>query len=448
MGSDFVKVMFVRMVLTGVCSFAIAGSAVIAEDGVEDDANIPTAAQAEDGIVTYTLDFFEQYFPVTALDLVNRVPGFTIDRGGDVRGFGGAAGNVLIDGKRPSTKSDNIEDLLSRIGKDNVERVDLIRGATGGLDLGGQQSVAVNVIRKEGGSASIPWELDFAATRGGFEPRANVAYSNEINRTNYTIGVERRGFVFEDVGFENLINSAESDEFRDEVEDGRFSRWSLDIKTETNFDNGDIFRLNFRGDRRRFDGGEESIRTPENQDFSNLFLQIRDNSNDQIEVSSDYEHDFSSNFAVKVIGLVNRQFRENLSTLDIDNAIAEDALSQSISDTTEGETIGRLEFDWNGWNNHAVQFGGEVAQNFIDSGFQLFSGGVEVPLPGSNTRVSELRGEPFLSDSWSLNSKLTADLSLAIEISKIQQTGDVENSRTFVFQKASGGFDLSKKSGN
>jgi outer membrane cobalamin receptor len=423
------------MLLLGVCSFTIASSAVLADDDTEGADNVPTASEAKDGIVTYTLDFFEQYFPVTALDLVNRVPGFTIDRGGDVRGFGGAAGNVLIDGKRPSTKSDNIEDFLSRIGKDSVERIELIRGATGGLDLGGQQSVAVNVIRKAGGSASIPWELDFAATRGGFAPRANFAYSNEINLTNYTVGVERRGFVFEDVGFEDLINSVGPDEFRDEVEDGRFSRWSLDIKTETNFENGDIFRLNFRGDRRRFDGEENSNRTPESQSFSNLFLQIRDNSNDQIEVSSDYEHDFSSNFAIKVIGLINRQFRENLSTLDIDNAIAEDTLSQSISDTTEGETIGRLEFDWNGWNNHAIQFGGEIAQNFIDSGFQLFSDGVEVPLPGSNTRVSELRGEPFLSDSWSINSKLTADLSLAVEISKIQQTGDVENSRTFVFPK-------------
>jgi hypothetical protein len=166
-----------------------------------------------------------------------------------------------------------------------------------------------------------------------------------------------------------------------------------------------------------------------------LFLQIRDNSNDDFEISSDYEHDFSPDFAVKVIGLINRRFRENRSTLDVERVEGLDFLNRSISDTTEGETIGRLEFDWNGWKSHAVQFGGEVAQNFVDSEFQLFRDGEEVPLPGSNTRVSELRGEAFVSDSWSINPKLTADLSLAVEVSRIEQTGDVENSRTFVFPK-------------
>ncbi|UTW55760.1 TonB-dependent siderophore receptor [Kordiimonas sp. SCSIO 12610] len=407
---------------------------------IEDDTTEATSQETskdggEDGIVVYKPEFFDQYFPVTALDMVNRVPGFAIDRGGDVRGFGGAAGNVLIDGKRPSTKSDNIEDLLSRISKGSVERVELIRGATGGLDLGGQQTVAVNVVRKDDAGGAIPWELSFLGSRAGFVPRLNVAYSNEINRTSYTIGLEGRQFIFQERGDENLINFAGPNELREEVEDGRFRRLSLDIKTETGFDNGDIFRLNFRTNRRGFDGEENSDRTPENQGSSDLFLQIRDNSNNDFEVSSDYEHDFSENFAIKVIGLINRQFRENLSTLDIDRAIGEDTINQSISDTTEGETIGRLEFDWNGWKNHTIQFGGEIAQNFVDSDFQLFNNGEEIPLPGSNTRVSELRGEPFISDSWSLNSKLTADLSLAVEISRIQQTGDVENSRTFVFPK-------------
>ncbi len=405
-----------------------------ASDGDETGQEAEVASD-EDGIVVYKPEFFDQYFPVTALDMVNRVPGFSIDQGGDVRGFGGAAGNVLIDGKRPSIKSDSIQNLLSRIGKSGVERIELIRGATGGLDLGGQQSVAVNVVRKDDAGGAIPWELDFMASRGGFVPRLNVSYNNTFKRTNYTIGIERRRFVFQEVGDENLINFAGPGELRREVEDGRFRRLSLDIKTETSFESGDIFRLNFRGNRRGFDGEENSLRTPENQNFSNLFLQLRDNSNNDFEVSSDYEHDFSPNFAVKVIGLINRRFRENLSTLDIDRAIDDDTVNQSISDTTEGETIGRLEFDWNGWKKHTIQFGGEVAQNFVDSDFQLFTDGEEIALPGSNTRVSELRGEPFISDSWSINSKLTADLSLAVEVSRIQQTGDIDNSRTFVFPK-------------
>ena len=420
-------------------SAVIIPNASFADD--EDDEPVSKETQetasegGEDGIVIYTPDFFEQYFPVTALDLVNRVPGFSIDRGGDVRGFGGAAGNVLIDGERPSTKSDNIENILSRIGKGSVERVELIRGATGGLDLGGQQSVVVNVIRRADAGGTIPWEFQLSQDGSEFTPRGTVSYSNKFRRTDYTVGVERFGFNFQEIGTENLINFNGPNEFRDEIEDGRRGEWNLDIKTETSFDNGDTFRLNFSGETGTFDNTENSLRTPEGATGDDLFLQIRDNSNDEFEISSDYEHQFSEAFAIKVIGLINREFRTNISSLDIVRFDDEDNTSLSISDRTEGEAIGRLEFDWNAWKRHTLQFGAEVAQNFIDSEFELFEDGEEVMLLGANTRVSELRGEAFVSDSWTLNPKLTADLALAVEVSQIEQTGDVENSRTFVFPK-------------
>lgn len=61
--------------------------------------------------------FFATYAPVTALDMVRRIPGFSIDQREGRRGFGENAGNVLIDGDRPSTKSDDIATILSRIAQ-------------------------------------------------------------------------------------------------------------------------------------------------------------------------------------------------------------------------------------------------------------------------------------------------------------------------------------------
>ena len=63
------------------------------------------AAAAADGIIAYPIAFFFQYGPTTATEVVGRIPGFTYKAGDDVRGFGGAAGNVLIDGERPSSKA-------------------------------------------------------------------------------------------------------------------------------------------------------------------------------------------------------------------------------------------------------------------------------------------------------------------------------------------------------
>src|SRR3989337_3018063 len=68
---------------------------------------LPGAAQAT-RTTTYDAAFFAQYAPRTALDIARRVPGFNLDLGDtDVRGFAGAAGNVVINGARPSSKADS-----------------------------------------------------------------------------------------------------------------------------------------------------------------------------------------------------------------------------------------------------------------------------------------------------------------------------------------------------
>ena len=66
-------------------------------------------------------EFFATYAPVTALDMVRRIPGFSINEGEGRRGFGENAGNVLIDGDRPATKSDDIFTILSRIPASPVD---------------------------------------------------------------------------------------------------------------------------------------------------------------------------------------------------------------------------------------------------------------------------------------------------------------------------------------
>ncbi len=60
--------------------------------------------------------------------MIVRLPGFRLDGGDSARGFAGTAGNVLINGERPTTKSENLEGILKRISATAVERVELIRG--------------------------------------------------------------------------------------------------------------------------------------------------------------------------------------------------------------------------------------------------------------------------------------------------------------------------------
>src|SRR5687768_18399817 len=77
----------------------------------------PAPAPAQGTRTTsYDAAFFAQYAPRTALDIARRVPGFTLDLGNtDTRGFAGAAGNVVINGARPSSKAETLETTLARI---------------------------------------------------------------------------------------------------------------------------------------------------------------------------------------------------------------------------------------------------------------------------------------------------------------------------------------------
>jgi hypothetical protein len=66
------------------------------------------AAQAPgaDGRTVYEAAYFAQFAPSNALQMVQRVPGFTLELGNqEVRGFGQAAGNVVVNGQRPAPRA-------------------------------------------------------------------------------------------------------------------------------------------------------------------------------------------------------------------------------------------------------------------------------------------------------------------------------------------------------
>ncbi|MFD2136948.1 hypothetical protein ACFSLT_20690 [Novosphingobium resinovorum] len=91
-------------------SLMLAGVAAASSPTEE---SVPTGRQGQEkppAIVpagpdpVYPADFYKPFQPQTALDMLERTPGFLLSEGTSVRGFGNAAGNVLIDGQRPTVK--------------------------------------------------------------------------------------------------------------------------------------------------------------------------------------------------------------------------------------------------------------------------------------------------------------------------------------------------------
>src|SRR5438477_8998007 len=136
--------------LTGVSVAALlAGAPAVAQPAAP--ATPPVAkAQPKTRTTTYDAAYFAQFAPRNALDIAQHVPGFTLDFGAaqngvDVRGFAGTAGNVVINGARPSTKSERLDTTLQRIPAQRVVRIELGSGDLYGSDYAGKSQVP-NII--------------------------------------------------------------------------------------------------------------------------------------------------------------------------------------------------------------------------------------------------------------------------------------------------------------
>src|SRR5690606_14799056 len=129
---------------------------------------------------------FARFAPKNALDMLGQVPGFTIVTADQGRGLGQANSNVLVNGERLATKSDDLFSQLSRITADRVERIEIIDGAT--LGIPGLSGQVANVITQSGGIGGrfeyrAVWRPKYAKTSyGGGE----VSLSGSTSRLEWT----------------------------------------------------------------------------------------------------------------------------------------------------------------------------------------------------------------------------------------------------------------------
>jgi hypothetical protein len=390
---------------------------------------------------TYEAVFFAIYAPVTALDMVNNLPGFNLDNGNtSSRGFGGAAGNILVNGERVSAKSESPSELLSRIPAADVERIIVLRGQIGGTDLRGQ-SVIADVIRKDGGATGA-WSVRASTQQPGtrFLPSGSMSYSNTRGGLSYTLGAGVERSQFRSQSEERVLDgSGDLLEFRDEnygqIED------EFDLSINATYA-AEYARLGFNAQYawEEQDGGERSLRQPVDTDAF-LLRQGSDEENEDLEVGLDAERSWGEDFNTKLIALYRRDERFDNGNLvrgpTDDPGILE---TETIRDRLETEKILRLEADYGGIPGHLVEASIEGAANRLESDFRLFRrvDGILTPVqvPGARTQVEEQRLDVAVADSFS-SGPLAIDLELAAEASEISQTGGFAEKRSFFFWKPS-----------
>jgi len=390
----------------------------------------PEVDAAQQGVLVFEPAFFADSRPDTALDMIARLPGFGLDTGNTgTRGFAGAAGNVLIDGDRPSSKSDSLDQVLRRISADSVERIELIRGGAPGIDMQGQSVVANVVLRR---TVTVERVLEF---------------NNYIYPDGY-IGPIIAGQYSRREGDNSIEGSISATTDRtDGTGEGFRRRYdpSGALIQDADLILWDRFR-NVRGTgaiQRPFAGGKLKVNGllawNTNENSQDVLIRsgpgvdsFNDEESDSInsELGLNWTGDLSPRTGLELVGL------QRYSTEDY-VGVSESGPNSStfMADATSGESIGRAVLRFRPNERWAFESGGEVAYNFLDSSTAYEENGVAIPLPSSSVKVEELRGEAFGQATWRPSPKLTFEAGLRVEVSEISQSGDSDLTKSFVYPK-------------
>ncbi|MEP3756622.1 MAG: TonB-dependent receptor plug domain-containing protein [Alteripontixanthobacter sp.] len=422
---------------------APAALAQTADDTAE---QIPTA-DAENVVSegrgqTYLPDYFVQFAPRNALDMLEQVPGFSIQGGGGgERGLGQANENVLVNGERLTSKSDSARDQLSRIPAGDVVRIEIIDGTS--LDIPGLTGQVANVVVESSGlSGQFTYE-------GGFRPHnadpelygGEISVSGGLGRLGYTLALSNENGRFGADGPIIITDAAGAlIEQADAQSIGGFDNPTASAKLRYDFGGETIGNLNLTYERGRFFrtqtedrlivGGPDIFRT-------NSFR--RDGPD--YEINGDIAFPLGAG-SLKLIAL--EAYDESNFDNQLIDAFADDTPDLGSRFTQaggSGERIGRFEYNFP-LANADWQLSGEAAFNRLDRVSELFELDpdgefAQLDFDAGTGGVREDRYEAILSFSRTLSPKLSLQASGGYEFSEITQTGAGANARSFKRPKGS-----------
>lgn len=395
-----------------------------AQEAAEADATAGHPA----GVLVYKADFYASARPVTALDMITRTPGFTLDEGDSVRGLSGAQGNVLIDGRRPTSKGEDLDDLIDRIAASQVDRIEIVRDRGAGLDMQGHAVVA-NIIRHA--DTAISGAISLSSERHGGD-RWTVDTVAEMTRSL------SGGRLLELSG--SLYNYVD-----DEAGDGRMELRDAAgalVEAADRFSDAGGHGARLSGAwRQPLGGGDLSANarlTGEKYAFD-LLERPASGEDEQInETEKVAEAELGLNwergFGAQRLRLTGLQTLEDVRGRS--RSIGGGGEDLFRNHERAGETIGRIVVSRELTEPRLTLEGGvEGAFNWLEGAISAEENGLPIELPSSDVRVEERRGEIFVSLAWRPRPNLSAEAGLRVETSTLSLSGDAPLDRNLTYAK-------------
>ena len=436
--------------------FSLSGG-VTAQDNVGDDST-----------VVYRADYFAEFNPITAQDMVNRIPGVG-GATGSGGGFGGGAGGgnggrglgggggseITINGKRMAGKSNQASGQLDRITAGQVDYIELIRGTSGDLDVRGS-GVVVNVILLEELSATavnVEINMDRYAD-GESQPGGSFAISGNLSGLGYVLSAVAEPRYDHRITYENsmLGDFTANDAIReDQIREQTSYDYSANLDYE--FSPNSSARLNALYSQ---NDNPTSLarRTVNRRVYPNTIALQREElpgERDNWEIGADYELRTEQGSRFKGLVISNQgnvdSIRKRYDVADVADEGSEELTLYLDTGSVTKERIARGSYTFDFFESQDVEIGIERAQTILDSRLAYgvvdaagtpdpsLGGLVAQSVSNAVSTVEEMRYEPFLIHNWQLSSQMSLETSMLYESSEISQSGETSLSRDFGFFK-------------
>jgi len=443
----------------------------------------------EDSTVRYVATYFSEWAPVTAQDMLDRIPG--LDAGGGFgspggggfgggppggggfsggpppgffgrggggsggRGFGGGnrGSEILINGKRTAGKNNSTGGQLTRITADQVNYIEIIRGTSGELDVRGSGQVVNVVLYETFTDSTMQYQAQASQSDNNtISPSGTFSYSGQIEGLNFLVSASYSDNYSKSISKENsILGDFSPNDFIREIResDGSNSTFSTNLDYEINGNSSARINALYSDGDRPSELLRHTIDLKVQPNLTTFQREDAPSENDNWEIGGDYEYitDGGSRYKILFISnaFTNSTMRERFDLLA--GGVQDKNLFLDSNNTTRERIIrGSYTFDMFG-GSQDLELGVERAQTILDSKLALGISGITgtpstnvgglipVTVSNANSVVEEIRYEPFAIHNWIINPRMSLETSVLYEYSEITQRGDVSKQRDFDFVK-------------
>jgi hypothetical protein len=424
-------------------------------------------AGEEASTVVYAADYFAQWQPITALDMLDRIPGQGAAGGpsnngpssapgnptAGGRGLGSGDGNqILINGKRIAGKNNSASGQLDRIPATQVKEFQIIRGTSGELDVRGSGQIVNVILFEQLSSNSISYEASVERYQDqNFRPGGTLSLSGQRGDLDYLFVTRSQPRYRVSIGDEySMLGDYSLNDLVLETRTVDQSVNELSMNLGYELSDSSSLRMNAlyatQNDPVKVERYTTNLRVTPNSLLSER--EAIPSERDNWEIGGDYELNLGNGQRFKLLAIANQANRD--STRErfemFDDNTEEKNLYLGIATVTE-EQIVRASYTFNVFEEQSLEFGLERAQTTLDSSLSLgglveggtpsaaVGGLVPQTVSNANSAVEEIRYEPFAIHNWTLSPTLSLESTLLYESSEITQSGDMNNQRDFSFVK-------------